>query len=148
MNSWLHRPAHIADTLNMDRGKLSKTAHIEKFKRCPCCKVWMSSIEIMEDPSIEIEGMGMGDNGSVNLFFFTHRRQNCNTTFAIPAESLEPFIDEEIPPEILMGTSDCEHRCMHICDLQVCSQPCRYATFRRFLVKILARKREQMSNSV
>lgn len=81
--------------------------------------------------------MGMqlvDETKDLNVFYFTHNRSDCGTTFVVPAGAFLPFITEPVPDEVTIGTDECNKHCLAIDDLAVCYAHCRYAPFRRLLL--------------
>jgi hypothetical protein len=90
--------------------------------------------------------MHVDDGGSgLNLFYFNHNTENCGTTFVVQVEKFEPFLTEIVPQKVLTGSDNCEEHCNSIHELEACSQDCRFAPFRRFLLAMIDAKRERAS---
>ncbi|MBD3403481.1 hypothetical protein GF420_11340 [candidate division GN15 bacterium] len=73
----------------------------------------------------------------LNSYYFTHTAAGCGTTFGIEVEKFEKFITEPIPSEIKAGGAGCHGHCTSINDLEECHNECRYAPYRRLLLRML-----------
>lgn len=114
----------------------------DRFKQCPGCGTWFSRGDFLANPELEPVGMQFEDGDfNFNMYYFTHDCPRCGSTFTVRVQDFLPFIEEEIPPEILAGSESCEQRCLKMEDLEICSQECAYAPFRRFLVAVLRARR-------
>ena len=115
-----------------------------KFKQCPCCSLWLSAREIIENPKIEINGMCFDEEDSdLNLFFFTHRVGNCNSTFTVPALDFALFITEDVPERFARGTEECGGHCTDRKDFRECAATCQFAPYRRFLRHLREIKKQE-----
>lgn len=115
----------------------------EKFKKCGCCQAVLSMKEIVNDPNIRPIGMAFADDTTEGAYyFFQHEIPGCGTSFVLLVENLKSFIDETIPEQKLTLGPCCEQHCVDLKDLGECKQECHFAPFRRFLLKMIAIKRE------
>jgi len=106
-------------------------------KRCPKCQAEFSLADFENDPDIEPVGMQFfGGPQRDNYFFFTHTCAHCGTTFIMPVTDLVPLVHEPIPDQTRTGEHDCGGHCMRVEDLSHCTAPCRYAPFRRLLLRL------------
>lgn len=106
-------------------------------KTCPGCGTAFTLRQVLESPDIEPIGMQLEDSDHAwNFYYFNHRCPTCGSTFLIPVLDFLPLISEPVPDLALNGTESCERHCTRIDDLAECSAPCRYAPFRRFLLKM------------
>jgi hypothetical protein len=71
-----------------------------------------------------------------NFYYFNHLCPNCGSTILIPVMEFLPYVNEPVPDLVRTGMEDCERHCLKIDDLAECSAPCRYAPFRRLLLRI------------
>ena len=109
----------------------------EQTKTCPGCGTVFTLQEILSSPEVEPVGMQFLDTDPThNVYYFNHVCPSCGSTFVIPVLAFLPFIAEPVPNLALTGTEVCEHHCLRIEDLNVCHAPCRYAPFRRFLLRM------------
>lgn len=119
-----------------------------KLKHCPVCKTWFSGAQLIDSSEIVIKGMCFDpDEPSLNQYLFCHEKPGCRTTFSIPLDNFADFIFESIADEVLAETDACEHHCVKIDDLEECGQACHYAPYRRFLIHMLAMKKEKRDES-
>ena len=110
--------------------KLDKPAKV-----CPGCGRVFSLLELVESPELRPIGMQFIDEELThNVYYFSHICPDCGTTFVVSVSVFVPLINEPIPPDSLAGTEECDAHCIAIEDLALCSKPCRYAPFRRFLL--------------
>lgn len=100
--------------------------------QCPMCARPLTLGDVLSHP--EVKPIGMAFLGGENLYYFNHVCAGCGSTFTVPVELFLPLLPERVPPESLESTSSCERHCRRVKDLERCSQPCRYAPFRRFLI--------------
>ena len=117
-------------------------------KKCPCCGQQFSFNDLLKQPYIEPKGITFYDNKpEMNMFFFNHVCENCNTTFAIPAKDFTGFLTEDVPDKVLAGLPECEKRCLDINDKNEFTQNCQWAPFRRFIIQLIDEK-EKLKKSV
>ncbi len=110
-------------------------------KRCPGCGTAFTMDQILESAEIEPIGMQLEDNDHAwNFYYFNHRCPSCGSTFVIPVLDFLPWITEPVPQATLTGTESCERHCMRLDDLGDCQARCRYAPFRRLLLRMRSRK--------
>ena len=117
------------------------------IKECPGCGAQMSAREIIEKPEIKLLGMSFGPDNSPEMayYFFQHEVENCQSSFLVPVIDMIDFIEEPIPKNILALSNSCERHCVNINDLRECRQSCYYASFRRFLIRMVQIKRRNLS---
>ena len=110
-------------------------------KTCTGCKMEFTLEDILQKAEIIPQGMQIEDDDmNWNMFYFNHECAGCGSTFLIPVSEFLALIDEPIPSTLRAGTDLCEQHCTSLKDLSACSQDCRYAPFRRFLIKMLNEK--------
>lgn len=115
----------------------TKLSGNDRLKQCPCCGQWLTLDDFLSD--VEIEPIGMSIDTEVpelNYYYFNHECAGCGTTFLVDVMVFRQCIEEPIPAEILTGSPECEGHCTRIEDLAVCANECRFAPFRRFLLKL------------
>lgn len=113
----------------------------DRFCQCPCCDTWFSIHDILESPEVEPLGMAFDEcNKDFNLLYFNHLGPRCGSTFTVEARRFEPFLSEMAPPEVMAGRPDCEHHCTSMDNLAECRSECRWAPYRRFMVRLRARR--------
>ncbi len=117
-------------------------------KTCPKCGAEFTLDDFLNDPDIEPIGMQFfGAAERDNYFFFAHVCAECGTTFLLPVAELMPLVNEPVPTLSRTGQHDCGGHCLRIEDLSHCSAPCRYAPFRRLLLRLreqhAARRRDE-----
>ncbi|MBI4865079.1 MAG: hypothetical protein HY815_33195 [Candidatus Riflebacteria bacterium] len=113
-----------------------------RFKQCPLCRSWLSLGDILRSPEVVPTGMtfvGPGNDRKL-VYFFSHRRPECDTTFHIPVAEFLTEITEPVPLACLAGTPTCQRRCIRREDLELCGESCSSAPFRRFLVNVLLKR--------
>jgi hypothetical protein len=111
------------------------------IRACPFCKVKLTLDKLVSDPLLRPIGMAFGKGSFENAFYcFQHETQDCGTSFLVNVLIFSPRISEPIPKERLTLTESCERHCVSIEDLSECKQPCLFAPFRRFLIKMLETK--------
>ena len=104
--------------------------------RCPKCGLDLSLADFASAPSLLPIGMLVDDEPARHLFFFVHVTESCGTTLTVPAERFAPLLTKPPPGDSLLGTDACSERCAHVDDLRLCIRACRWAPFRRLLVKL------------
>ena len=110
----------------------------KNFKQCPNCKKWFSIDDFINNVEIQPIGMKLDNNTfALNLYFFNHYNDTCNTTFAMRVDDFKEYIDEKIPHEILVNTDECLEHCTKLKDLMACNNECIFAPYRRFLMKLI-----------
>jgi hypothetical protein len=116
---------------NRQGGRVDSSRHAS----CPNCAQKFELARIAEHPEVEPIGMQIEDTDhNFNFYYFNHVCAGCGSTFLVPVQSFLPFIQEPVPDLILTGSEECERHCLDVKDLQICSQPCTYAPFRRHLL--------------
>lgn len=106
-------------------------------KQCPGCPASFSLADFRNNPEIHAIGMQFGDaDFQDSLYYFNHECPRCGTTFVVSVLEFLPLIDEVVPETSLAGSDTCGGHCTRIDDLAQCDNPCRYAPFRRFLLKL------------
>jgi hypothetical protein len=106
---------------------------------CPTCGVAFTLDQLMESADVEPVGMQFVDpDHQYNMFFFNHACAGCGTTFTVPVEEFLSCITEPVPDLARTGMEDCGRHCLRVTDLAACAAPCRYAPFRRLLLRMLA----------
>ena len=107
-------------------------------KHCPCCRAPFTAAMLVEDPTAVPLGMTIDrDAPDGGHYWFNHAVEGCGSTFVVELEALTEFLDEPVPATILTGTEPCGHHCLDLDDTEPCPQPCRFAPFRRLLVRML-----------
>lgn len=120
------------------RGRAAKMN--KPLKRCPGCGDEFGLSDFIDNPSLQAIGMQFEDTDfENNLYYFNHECPHCGSTMVVSVLAFLPLIDEPIPEDILAGRERCEGHCMRIDDLAACQSACKYAPFRRFLLKLRAR---------
>ncbi len=110
-------------------------------RQCTCCGYEFELAAVMTDPVIVPIGMQFEDpDHRYNYFYFNHVCEGCGSTLLIPVLDLLPLIDEPVPDEILTGGETCGGHCTRLSDHAPCEAACRYAPFRRFLLRMLRAK--------
>ena len=126
---------------NRSNEKMKSDKLNEEIKKCPGCGAILTAKQIMYDPIIRPIGMAyLGDDEDTAFYYFQHEIDGCQSSFVVPVDEFKDFIDEEIHPEKLYGTDQCEQHCVNIADLEACCSECYYAPFRRFLLKMIELK--------
>ena len=106
-------------------------------KQCPGCPATFALNDFMGNPELNAIGMQFEDADlEYNMYYFNHECPNCGSTLVVSVLEFLPLIEEPVPEEVLTGLEPCEGHCMRIEDLANCGAPCRYAPFRRFLLKL------------
>lgn len=104
-------------------------------KVCPSCGQHLTLEDILTNPEVRPRGLVLErDNPETSMFYFDHAVEGCGTTFVIPVEQLEPFVDEPVPENLLVGSDCCETHCVRLEDWAECSQDCTNAPYRRLLL--------------
>jgi len=110
----------------------------ETVKICPFCKANLTLDQLVNDPLIRPIGMMFGEGNIEHAYyFFHHDTDNCGTTFIVNVLTFTPCITEPIPQEKLTLTEPCERHCVNLNDLLECKQPCFFAPYRRFLIRMI-----------
>ena len=120
-----------------------------RFKKCSYCKAILSIRDIVHNPEIVPIGITFADDTIDGAYyFFQHETPNCGTSFVLPVQSLRQFIIEPIPAENLAPSDRCPRHCASLRDLSVCRIECFFAPYRRFLLKMVALKREAAHQTI
>lgn len=107
-------------------------------KRCPLCATAFSLRALVESPEVQPMGLTMIDEDpEVSVFYFNHLPSKCMTTFALPISAFTSLIRERVPTKCHAYTEVCEGHCQDRDDHALCSQDCRNAPYRRFMVDVL-----------
>lgn len=115
----------------------------EKIKQCKGCGRHLSAYELINDPDIRPIGMSfLANNYARAFFFFQHEVSECGSSFLVDVELLDQYIYEYFPEESLILTKNCDGHCVNINDLNNCQNACHNAPYRRFLLKMIAFKKE------
>jgi hypothetical protein len=113
----------------------------DPIRTCPFCNDILTLDKLVSDPLIRPIGMIFGKGSFEHAFYcFQHETQDCGTSFLVNVLIFSPYLSEPIPKERLTLTESCERHCVNIKDLSECKQPCLFAPFRRFLIKMLETK--------
>ncbi len=122
----------------------------DPIRTCPFCKDILTLDRLVSDPLIRPIGMTFGKGSFEHAFYyFQHQTPDCGTSFLVNVLIFSSCLSEPIPKERLTLTESCERHCVNIEDLLECKQPCLFAPFRRFLIKMLEAKGKTKSvNSV
>jgi hypothetical protein len=75
------------------------------------------------------------------IYWFTHLRRSCLTTFVLPVVAFRAEIGEPIPSARLNRGDSCSGRCSRVDDLENCDAECCNAPYRRFLLQRLLPRR-------
>jgi hypothetical protein len=105
------------------------------FKTCPgCLTTWMTSIELVQDITLEFNGYQASfDRAENGLFFFTHHLTYCHSTLAI---SVRCFKDYYNGPEYKIhntGSPTCSGRCLLTKNYETCHEICDMRWIREVL---------------
>lgn len=114
-------------------------------KLCNYCKRTFSPQQLAEDPEVRPIGMVYDDEIGKAYYMFQHESEDCGTSFTVNIRDFDPLLEEKIPELRMTLCEGCEEHCVNIKDLQECSQNCEFAPFRRFLLKMIAQKRERLA---
>ena len=112
------------------------------FKTCSNCQaVWKNIEGLLADPEIVLAGYQVHpDDLEGGLFFFTHQKEGCNTTLAIPVTEFLCLNDrpllEKRDKELCIGSEFCVHES----DLSPKPMKCECAWVREILQTIKERK--------
>lgn len=123
--------------------KAKETGQTEEgtVKNCPGCGCSLSLEKVISSPEIQIIGMNVDDNEpALNFYYFVHTANGCGTTFGIPVDAFQCLLPESPPARSKLGQPDCEHRCLRIEDRSECRETCRWAPYRRFMLRLSAGK--------
>jgi hypothetical protein len=117
------------------------------FKICPNCGTKFSMHDLIYNPEIKPIGITIGQTNIQSMFVFNHIKNNCNTTFAIQANTFTSLINEIIPPTIRFGLPECEGHCINLNDQIECQQNCKWAPYRRFFLSLMIIKNPNISKT-
>lgn len=107
------------------------------MKTCTGCGYEFGLERIAREAQLEPVGMQFDDpDHKYNFYYFNHTCSNCGSTILIPVMEFLPYVNEPVPDLVRTGMEDCGRHCLRIDDLDECSAPCRYAPFRRLLLRI------------
>ena len=124
-----------------NRLKADRPEHNEQIKACPLCSETFSIDQLMENPHFVPIGMRLDDSEpSLNLFFFDHAIESCNTTFVIPILWFRSLLREPAPLANLAGSCSCAQYCSSIEDFSTCNKECGWAPYRRLLKEMMQAK--------
>ena len=120
----------------------------EFLRECPGCSTLFTVNDILRCRDIEPIGMQFDpEDPELNLFYFNHIVSGCYSTFVVPVERFEDYLDEEIPDDVLKQTGRCEQRCVDLSDREPCSQKCRYAPYRHFMLRLIRVFEQRMASA-
>ena len=109
----------------------------QRSVQCPNCLKELLIDDIVKGYFVEPIGMQLEpDNPHQSYFFFTHTIVGCNATLTIETMAFEPYIEEKIPDRINAGEMNCPGNCTRIDDMRMCTEICKWATYRRFLIDL------------
>ena len=112
-------------------------------KKCPLCGMRFTVQDLISKPEITPLGMQIDeDEENASFYYFNHDVPECGTSFTVAVMEFASVIDELIPPDDLFGTDSCGEHCVRLDDLRVCQHDCKWAPFRRFIVKLADSRRK------
>ena len=112
-------------------------------KKCPLCGTQFSIDDICNSDLITPLGMQIDDDDDhASFYYFNHDCPECGTSFTVPVMAFASLIDELIPSEDLFGTDICGEHCVRLDDLRECQHDCKWAPFRRFIVRLADSRRK------
>ena len=113
------------------------------FKICPSCEAsWSTRDELIFDEEMHITGYQPAASAEVlGYVLFTHDRPGCGSTLALDSEELLDLHDGPVTDRVLYGADDCRGHCYRVEDISECDAPCRNATIREVIKKIIERRR-------
>jgi hypothetical protein len=115
-----------------------------QFKQCPKCDEWFSINDILRNPVIKPIGLKMSNRDpELGLFYFSHNITNCRTTFVIPIEQMKSFVTKTISLNLTAPTTECEHDCIDLLEVELCQQNCRNAPYRALLIEMINNKKNK-----
>lgn len=108
------------------------------FKKCAtCATVWNTREEFLNDSSLILNGYKADFNNlGKGLFFFTHKRENCFSTMALPAGLFFEIYGGERYPNSMRMLDECPRYCFDEKKLVRCRVHCKNA-FVREVMRIL-----------
>ncbi len=107
-------------------------------KSCPLCGESFTLEQLIEHSDIVPIGMRLDDaDPSLNLYFFDHAIESCNTTFVIPIPWFHSLLKERVPLADMAGSCSCAQYCTNIEDFSVCNKECSWAPYRRLLMEMM-----------
>ena len=124
--------------------------HENPFKTCPSCsKSWFSRDEMIYDPDVSLLGYQVHFiDFKLGLFYFNHKSENCQTTFAIRVDELSDLYDGPIYSEVKMADDDCPLYCLRRIELKNCNQQCAGAFVREIMQIINKIQQKAVQTSV
>ena len=104
------------------------------LKTCSLCHRKLSARDLIFDPALDIIGMIYDEYDQKSFYVFQHNLGDCGTSLMVDTDLFKPYIEEPISDKLIIFSPACEGHCVDIDDLQACSQNCRNAPFRHFLL--------------
>jgi hypothetical protein len=112
------------------------------FKTCPNCgTVWQTLDEFLDDPKVELGGYQVNFvDLKGGLFYFTHRKQDCQTTMAVKVEDFASLSDRSfLAPRGKLPEGGCSNQCLRKGDIDPCPTQCECVWVREVLQVIRKR---------
>jgi len=102
-----------------------------------CSTTWKTRDEFLEDRTLVINGYGVDfERLEWSLFYFTHAKDGCDTTLAIPAEEFFDLYEGERFNERKTGQKDCPRYCLDEKQLNRCDAFCE-CVFNREIIRMI-----------
>jgi hypothetical protein len=111
------------------------------IKTCAVCKSELTLDDFEHDPYLVPIGMMFIDDDITEAYYmFQHEKPGCGTSLVIPVTAFLPAITEPIAEKIMALKDCCEFHCTKLDDLNACKAPCLFASYRRHIIELVARK--------
>lgn len=111
------------------------------IKTCAVCKSELTLDDFEHDPYlVPIGMMFMDDDITEAYYMFQHEKPGCGTSLVISVTAFLPAITEPIAEKIMALKDCCEFHCTKLDDLNACKAPCLFASYRRHIIDLVARK--------
>ncbi|MEW5774722.1 MAG: hypothetical protein AB1916_14490 [Thermodesulfobacteriota bacterium] len=110
------------------------------FASCPMCsREWKDLDAFLSDPDLRIDGYEADfERLEWSLFYFTHLRPGCGSTFTVEAEHFFCLYDGAKYTERRVFKDDCPQLCLDTTQLDRCDAFCECA-FNREVIQVIKR---------
>lgn len=117
---------------------------VDRFKICPTCsKHWKTLADFLADPELELAGYQVNfADLKDGLFYFSHLREDCGTTLAIPVKQFIGLSTRPILASRATPSGDCSGLCVRQNELDPCPEECECVWVREVMQTILHWKKK------
>ena len=117
------------------------------FKCCSFCHfIWKDRIDFLEDTALYLNGYTPNfETPDQGLLYFTHEKDTCHTTLALPVLDFMDLSEATRYNEIKARTSACKGLCLIQNNLEHCEAHCKFAYIRDLMQVILKWPKKERS---